>query len=77
VMLSTSLFFMNCLRNQLKPFKSRDQARRTNFRWQVFKYICREILYPGAKEIMLALLMLALFSDMIKIIYICFGRKTR
>lgn len=69
VMLSTLLFFMNWLRNQLKPFKSRDQARRTNVRWQVFKYICREILYPGAKEITLALLMLALFSYMIKTMY--------
>lgn len=70
MMASTMLFFMNSLRNELKPFKSGDQARRTNFRWQVLKYICREILYPGAKGIMLALLMLALFSSIIRIIYI-------
>lgn len=75
MMLSTLLFLHELLKKSaVKPFKSRDQARRTNFRWQVFKYICREILYPGAKGIILALLMLALLSYMIKT---CFRRKTR
>lgn len=41
---------MNCIRNQLKPFKSRDQARRANFRWQVFVYMKRSSLPWGKRN---------------------------
>lgn len=46
VMLSTLVFFVNCLSGQLKPFNSRDQGRRINFRWHILKYICGENSLP-------------------------------
>lgn len=46
VMLSTLVFFVSCLSSQLKPFNSRDQGRRINFRWHILRYLCGENSLP-------------------------------
>ena len=45
-MLSTLVFFVSCLSRQLKPFNSRDQGRRINFRWHILRYLCGENSLP-------------------------------
>lgn len=67
-MLSTLFFFKNCLKNKLKSFNYGGQAWRTNFRWPFLKYICGWVLYPETMGIILALLIVVLFSYMIIVV---------
>lgn len=75
MMLSTLLFLHGLLKKStVKPFKSRDQARRTNFRWQVFSIYVEKFFTLGKGN------HLGVIDATFIFVYdkdICFGRKTR